>query len=448
MNLTVEEPSKVIKMRVNGGKHHKEPRYKKTVSGEEGELYPSIYGQKSEEKRVLQKRALFELYDDENCPDGAMFNTKEVSIDFFDLNPMKRKQQKEGNPKSGGVREVENPWGGKDKGMILERSFIESMLENDIRVKDIKYGEDLVFIYFFTVEDSISFYKQFLPYAEVHFSEAYDFEQALSLSSEEWASIALLNMCCDSSKIKENSVQPPDEKIHLETSNALENGFQADERSESIKDEETSLFRCTGFGSSGWDCELSQEEIFTRKIEHFTHLRNFFSKSEVKAMSQSLEMGNVDFVFKNTKELAVGNQSNKVMQEAIGLLPETGIARIIQNLGHDIAPIAANKHGAYTIQMLISMSKTSLTQNLLSKYFRRFGEFLITHEIGNYTIQKILRFDANLVFELFISRIGDVVKNELGIKVLKRCIEFFPDKKGFLAQKAKEHGKNLTTLLF
>ncbi|AFN83294.1 hypothetical protein EROM_070430 [Encephalitozoon romaleae SJ-2008] len=443
MNLAIEEPSKVIKMRVNGAWPSRQSRHDRAVSHIKKKESSSLYGEKLVES-IAQKRAAFDPCDEENCPDGAMFNTKEVSIDFFDMNSVERKQQRECKVESEGTKEALHPYGYEIGEGILERSFIEGMLENDIRVKDIKYGEDLIFIYFFTVEDSISFYRQFLPYVEIHFSETYDFEQAVLLSSSEWANIALLSMHNSS---KENYTCSSSFNEWLKTSNSLESKFPKHEIHRHTKDKSLAFFHNTDPEFGEWDGELSERNLFERKIEHFTHLRNFFSRSEVRIMIQSLEMGNVDFVFKNTKELAVGNQSNKVMQEAIGLLPDAGIARIIQNLGHDIAPIAANKHGAYTIQMLISVSKTPLTQNLLSKYFRKFGGFLITHEIGNYAIQKILRFDPDLVFELFISNIGDIVKSELGIKVLRRCLEFFPDKKAILAQKVREHGKNLSVLL-
>ncbi|AFM98572.1 hypothetical protein EHEL_070450 [Encephalitozoon hellem ATCC 50504] len=439
MNLAIEEPSKVIKMRMGGARLHKQARYGEKTLRSERRNYPS-YEQRLPEGGL--QKALSDSCDDENCPDGAMFNTKEVSIDFFDLNSAERKQQMEFKDDYDEAKEGLHLYGHDISKGVLERSFIEGMLENDIRVKDIKYGGDLIFIYFFTVEDSISFYKQFLPYVEIHFSEAYDFEQAVLLSSSEWASITLSSMYNSS---KDNDA------CDQSSSGLLENGSHLESRKyvtcEYMEDESAVCFHGTDTESNEWHGELSERILFEKKIEHFTHLRNFFSRSEVKAMMQSLEVGNIDFVFKNTKELAVGNQSNKVMQEAIGLLPDVGIARIIQNLGYDIAPIAANKHGAYTVQMLISVSKTSLTQNLLSKYFRKFGGFLITHEIGNYTIQKILRFDPNLIFELFISNIKDVVGSELGIKVLKRCLEFFPDKKAALAQKAREHGRNLNVLL-
>ncbi|UYI27206.1 hypothetical protein J0A71_05g10630 [Encephalitozoon cuniculi] len=443
MNLTIEEPSKVIKMRMNEAGSCKQPRDVRVIPRRKEMVRES--GQRLEAPETKDSVG---LCDDENCPDGAMFNTKEVSIDFFDLNSTAGKQKRESRGENNRTKGAMHLYGYKTMGAAFERSFIETALKHDVRVKDIRHGEDLIFIYFFTVEDSISFYRQFLPYVELHFSETSDFEQALLLSSSEWASIALLNMNpADSSRGRETCASSSNEKAYLEADSSSEGRTHTSDLHRCTREGCMPCFQYEEPDSGVWNKELPQEAVFEKKIEHFLHLRNFFSKSEVKTMAQSLEMGNIEFIFKNTKELAVGSQSNKVMQEAIGMLSEVSIARVIQNLEYDIAPIAANKHGAYTIQMLISVSKTPLTQRLLSKYFKRFGKFLITHEIGNYTIQKILRFDPDLIFEFFVSKIEDVVRSELGIKVLKRCLEFFPDKKPILVQKAREYGKNLNVLL-
>jgi hypothetical protein len=151
-------------------------------------------------------------------------------------------------------------------------------------------------------------------------------------------------------------------------------------------------------------------------------------------MVQAIEAGSIDFVFRNSKELAVGCKSNKIMQEVIEHLSEKNLVRIIESLGDDIAPIAANKHGAYVVQMLISMARLPETQGLISRCFKRYGRFLIMHEIGNYAIQKIIRFDADLIFEFFESRILDVCGDELGVRILKRCMEFFPEEKCAMLQ--------------
>lgn len=78
------------------------------------------------------------------------------------------------------------------------------------------------------------------------------------------------------------------------------------------------------------------------------------------------------------------------------------ICELIKCIGYDLAPISATKYGAYVIQSLILSSISKNSQNLISCYLEANGRFLITHEIGNYTIQKVLRFDEELIFDLFM----------------------------------------------
>jgi len=62
-------------------------------------------------------------------------------------------------------------------------------------------------------------------------------------------------------------------------------------------------------------------------------------------------------------------------------------------------------------------------------YFEKYGEYLISHDIGNYAIQKVLRFDEELVFDLCMKNMKEIVEDDLGIKVLKKCLIFFENKR-------------------
>ncbi|KAK0039173.1 Pumilio domain-containing protein C6G9.14 [Biomphalaria pfeifferi] len=367
MNLAVEAPSKIVRLSIG------EKSSSKVSEWEEELSTPACCTDEDSEERPA---------------------VKSISIDFFNLDESGMESCKPG--KSILSRPVRKS--------MLEEEFFRNSLRNDIRVVDVKYSKTAIFVYFSNLEDSVSFYRQFLPYAEISFSEAYDIEQMMLLSSSEWTRLAL----------KEHSEHVEEEPM-----------LCFDERPEGVVRSVKSV----------------QESVFEKKVEYFSNLRNFFSKNDVKLMAQSLEAGNIDFIFRNTKEMAVGNHTNKLMQDAIKLLSEEEIGQVIESLGEDIAPIAANKHGAYTVQMLISASKTSATQDMLSRHFRYMGRFLIVHEIGNYAIQKILRFDPDLVFDFFMSSMADVVKSELGMKVLKRCLDFFTDKRAALVEKAREYAE-------
>jgi hypothetical protein len=373
--MIIEEPSAVIRMRLG------KPAGR-SLMGFCEMSNPGCSTSSAEDDCVLGRKAV--------CKDRA------CAINFFDWDArgMEERHMRSMSP-FGASREAK---------CIFSDEFIRVALENDVRVKSAKYASNLVFIYFYTTEDAVSFYRQFYSLADISFSHAYDYEQVMLLTCAEWSNLQLTNT-------KEDEQRPRRRP-------AADSGRPRD--------------------SVANDKSL-RKMIFDKKVEYFTKIRNFFTKAEVKAMAQSLEEGNIDFVFKHTKELAVGNHSNKIMQDTIKMLSEEELARVIEKIEYDIAPIAANKHGAYTVQMLISASKTEVTQGLLSKYFREAGEFLIAHEIGNYTVQKLLRFDSELVFNFFMSNLPDVIEKELGMKVFKRCLEFFSDKKKVLLERIQSY---------
>lgn len=416
MSLVVEEPSRIVRMRIGDPLHNKHPSTTKTSRTGVG-MGISNGGQ------------------EDSCLDKTGPGFKKVSIDFFDLNesdtverPKKNKTQGTGGRGSvdGQVvcRDVDK--------LVFEEDFIRTVLENDIRVKNARYVDGLVFVYFSTLNDSISFYRQFSPYTEICFSHRYDFEQISLTSSCELGKLMLVDYAPDDDFLDECTAKNVYSPLHIMDGRPLPSETCRGTTDTNIHIPSLALGIVP-------DCRRqSQQMVFEKKVEYFLSLRNFFSKNDMKTMAQSLQTGDTSFLFVNTKELAVGSHSNKIMQEAIKLLSDVEIARVIENLGYDIAPIAANKYGAYTVQMLISVSNTALTQNLLSRYFREFGRFLVTHEIGNYAVQKVLRFDPGLVYDFFLSNAAEVARCELGMKVLRRCLEFFPDRTALL-EKIQEH---------
>lgn len=186
--------------------------------------------------------------------------------------------------------------------------------------------------------------------------------------------------------------------------------------------------------------ELSIEErkiLFLERVKYFNKMKNNFSKNDLKKMSSSYEEGRLSFLFLNSKEVSCGCLSNILMQNAIKAFDESQLCEIIKNLGTDIAPISATKYGAYTVQTIILCATSKPSQQLLSKYFEQHGEFLITHEIGNYTIQKILRFDEDLVYNLCMQGLVEIMNNPLGVKVFRRCLEFFKERDAEIIQYVK-----------
>lgn len=423
MNLAIEKPSRVIKICIG-----KEP-------GREKLSYAA-------KKSCLKRQFEYEKYINEfevgsGKPVGmqnlnAKHHTKGVSIDFFELN--------EEASFANEYDEADDAQCNRSK-MVFETKFIEASLKNDIRVKSTRFANDAIFVYFFTLNDSISFYKQFCMHAELSFSDVSGFEQILSMPFSEWTSLSL--SVVDDVCINADDYMPDK---HLAVEQCSPRHFCSNEMKSLLFPGKIyaemhgidASRACTGIYSAAESTvdhsKISHETVFEKRSEYFLSIRNLFSRADLKNMVQAIEAGSIDFVFRNSKELAVGCKSNKIMQEVIEHLSEKNLVRIIESLGDDIAPIAANKHGAYVVQMLISMARLPETQGLISRCFKRYGRFLIMHEIGNYAIQKIIRFDADLIFEFFESRILDVCGDELGVRILKRCMEFFPEEKCAMLQ--------------
>ncbi|EQB61400.1 ribosomal protein hs6-type [Vairimorpha apis BRL 01] len=141
--------------------------------------------------------------------------------------------------------------------------------------------------------------------------------------------------------------------------------------------------------------EYGRKRFFSQ-VEYFNNLKSGLSKVEILQMINDLDNCNIDFVFKDTKKLAVGSKSNKIMQDAIKIMSGDEISKTYDCLEYDIVPICSTKHGAYTIQTLLNYSTNKHHRRLISKYFKKEGEFLLAHDIGNYTFQKLLTFDPNL----------------------------------------------------
>ncbi|TBU18419.1 hypothetical protein CWI42_080400 [Ordospora colligata] len=422
MNLVIERPSRVIKICIANDNDGDKLSYADKENR---------FRRKTEYETCIDECAVSDEVPLDMQNLNAKHHKNSMSIDFFELN--------EEASSANEYEDVDCSQYNRNR-MIFGTKFIEASLKNDIRVKSTVFANDAIFVYFFTVNDSISFYEQFNMYAELSFSDLSGFEQILSMPFSEWTSLSLSTadgMCINDDCILDNYVPVEQCSPKHFSSNEMKNLLFPGTIYTELQDINPSKMY-TGMYSTVESIvdhnKILNEIIFEKRCEYFLSIRNLFSRADLKSMVQAIEAGNTEFLFRNTKELAVGCKSNKILQEVIEHLSEENLFRIVENLGDDIAPIAANKHGAYVVQMLISMAKLPETQCLISRCFKRYGRFLITHEIGNYAIQKIIRFDADLIFEFFESRIMDVCNDELCVRILKRCMEFFSDDKCAILQ--------------
>lgn len=297
-----------------------------------------------------------------------------------------------------------------DEGIIkttstLCKPFILESIRYDTRVKTYQDLEEEITVHFGTLEDAISFYQQYIKLVKMTFVQQYDMDflsGAFDLSYENTIKIKL----------------PPCE--------------QEESSSESIDKEFLHLKPFSEYYDSYEAGILSKEEFFS-KVEYFNRMKGLYSKNEIKKIQSEIELKDVShsdsFVFLNAKELAVGAASNVFFQSIVKDMNDEQVCELIKCLGYDIAAISATKYGAYSIQSLILACTTSRSHALINKYFGEYGKYLFCHEIGNYSIQRILLFDEEYVLEIIKNELKNIIEDVLGFKVLKRCLELIRNSK-------------------
>ncbi|KAI5168597.1 hypothetical protein PAEPH01_0263 [Pancytospora epiphaga] len=462
MNLAVDQPTKVIMMDIIGSKVEKKggalTNYESKDFWKAEKEYQSEYEDKS-------------FSDDNNDQFGVLRGHKEIDvfdektknkIDFYKFMCNSEESELENNLQSDTIdcEEYKN---------TSEMDFIILSLQNDIRVRSFNINGSSVSISFWTIADSISFYKQYFSVKAMRFCTSgslCDFEflsKELKVGKELSKSKITVNpykayskqrfegMLYGSEKDAFIEREVTLEKVSLALNQLQSNRYNYKEsdfikstlypsdddninkdknesneiillNKETKKDSENCLKEGTNTGAA-WT-----KEQFFQRVDYFNRMKYFFSKSDVKKMEALYDEGRLSFLYQNSKEISCGCFSNVVMQNAVKGVGEKGLIEIIKNLGSDIVPISATKYGAYTVQTIILSAPGNGSQRLLSQYFKESGHFLIDHEIGNYSIQKMLRFDDALVFELCMVSLPSILGSNLGLKVFKRCIEFFKDK--------------------
>jgi hypothetical protein len=438
---------------------------------------------KSENAPILEENTSLPNYTKSLSHSGKQ--SKNSKIDFYKI-------ENDNNSKNGyvsnNVKQYEKCNAVKDNFISSKNAldFIIVGLKNDLRVRQFKIIRDAIYIYFWTINDSISFYRQHFKLTELSFAYKYDFQKDFLFGQSEI--LVDFNLSAEKpitkvDQAKDFQVCPP-EKAVVVTFDKLKSSFSENLRANNshlkIKPYElTDKYKRTSdkpmqmldvkmsninsekiAGYSGEKMKIicttdkkhfssqilssernstifklknkslsAQREEFEARVEYFNKMKNFYSKKDAKKMEDLYEAGAREFLFLNSKELSVGSYSNVIMQNAVRSMTAEELHNIVKNLSYDIVPISATKHGAYTIQTIILSASSKATQNLISCYFESNGGFLISHEIGNYSIQKVLRFDPEIVFDLCMTNIEDIISNELGFKVFKRCLEFFKAKK-------------------
>ncbi|TBU08736.1 hypothetical protein CWI38_0001p0090 [Hamiltosporidium tvaerminnensis] len=290
---------------------------------------------------------------------------------------------------------------------IFTEPFLKLCLDNDKRVKKYEKIFSSIYVHFWNIPDAINFYSQYYGVVPISFSSLIDTKRIFSPEDfestrvfyEPWRNLQSQNEA---------------EKITLSNLSVLMDV-------ESIEMPEDDSEECLPLDN------LSENSTFEEKVSYFTKMSKFFSINEVKRMQSLASLGILDFIFINTKEVAVGMHTNIIMQTILKTLTQEQIFLVVNQLGYDIGPISATKYGAYVVQIIISLAESKDLQTSIVKYIGANGYRLLKHPIGNYSIQKILRFQPRFVLNLFLSNLTDLCSNELGIRVFRRCSEFFDD---------------------
>lgn len=279
--------------------------------------------------------------------------------------------------------------------------FFMDALKNDMRVKMYRIEESSIIVHFVTVNDAISFHQQYYPLVEMRFLRELVFDTMIN-----------------------------EEPCVVEKAPAKE--VTSEESPEEISPYDLKPFQCSETEKT-IGMNLTESEFYAR-IEFFRRMGGMYSKSEVSKLTKEgeEEEGRLDYIIANAKVLAVGSVTNIILQAKIKEMTEAQLCDVIRSFGDDISAICATKYGAYTIQTLIMACSTEKTQALICKYFGQNGKYLFCHEIGNYSIQRILLFNEEYVLELIRSHLKCIIEHKLGAKVLKRCLKLLKGKKGVL----------------
>lgn len=323
-----------------------------------------------------------------------MYVKPEKTIDFYNLN-------------------------NKEKDLKLSPAFFNELFDNDLRIKNVHELKDEKVLEFFEITGAIKFYNQFTRVLDLYFINEYLILHKFNEQSQK------LNALCYS-KCSENINFSKTERKVVEkfTSTKID------------KRNEPNLI-----------CKTYTATEMKEQIESYNKLKHFYSKTDSAKVKTLLDAGKTDILNKNIKELCVGLYTNVVVQEKIEKMSSDEITHYLKILGSDISVIACTKYGAYVIQKLIAVVNSETNKRLLCALFMYNAHHLITHDIGNYSIQKILRYNNNEMNNVFIENIHTILTDKIGARVFCKNIDFFREHKQTILNALKQTSMNETTTI-
>lgn len=322
---------------------------------------------------------LTERYDNYNSNKKLAIGQKN-KINFFELN----------NDKKDKIDEQLD----EKKGKKIKLNFLIENLRYDRRIKNMKKENGQICLYFWTVADSISFYKQHILEFEMKFgAQKHDVDKnevwrGFTMCSDISLSFLKLKLICsDTKNQKFNKKDVIEEKV-----------------------------------------EIKVKFDLIQRTDYFCKMSKFYSVNDLKYLQLTVFEQTHELILNYTRELAVGIASNVIFQDIINKMNQKDLENIVDNLEYDLAPMCSTKYGAYSIQSLLMLLTESTAIEKVKKYFDPFIINLCKHPIGNYTVQKILKLDSNFIFNHIKDNFLTIMTDELGYKVFKSCLDDFTDK--------------------
>lgn len=256
-----------------------------------------------------------------------------------------------------------------------------------------------VYLFFWSVSDAISFYRENKESYRIEFARRYHYE------SERY-------------KNEHHAEQP---EVHHTPLVDFREGDT--DRLQSVAQLiETGLAPVVHGHAEAEGYVLTQ---FNERILFFGSISKIFTPAELKKIECMFKSGKTGAVMSSAKELCVGAQSNIMMQDLLRHLSSEQLLDFVHRLGYDIGPISATKYGAYVVQTVLEMAKCEAMRSAIVEYFERYAACLITHPLGNYSIQTVGTFSPVFLRKVLLHNFSDIVKSHIGIRVLKRSLHMF-----------------------
>ncbi|KAM0676364.1 hypothetical protein GVAV_000329 [Gurleya vavrai] len=300
----------------------------------------------------------------------------------------------------------------EEKNIEIKNTLFLINLDFDKRIKSYKQIDKLLTIEFWSVSECISFYKQYIVSYDMKFINKWQYKYGVEIERSVYQNYPWREPNCNLAFY--NNITHPCKMT-----------LQVKYKKIDVKPK-----------------KINDGSCFALKVEYFKSLSKHFDAYELKVMQLNAENEDYDFIFRNTKELAVGLSTNMLFQETLKNLSKKDLVMVINRLGYDIGPIAATKYGAYVIQTLITLIKDKDEQDLIINYIKNNIIELLKHPIGNYSAQAIANFDSNFLFEIFIDNMTELLNDDLGFKVFKNCLTFFESQNSLIKKKIKQIKKS------